>query len=258
MNTAAETDIRAPGGAVARLRSQLAACARLLHMEQLIAFNGHVSVRLPGDDAFLIHSRVESRGGVSPETLLVLDFDGGPVEGASGLKPPSERYIHSEIYRARSDVVSVAHLHSEHAIAFTLAKGAVLRPMRCDAVRWSDGIPTHPDPSRIRTPAQGRELVSTLGDRDAVLLRAHGAVVVADSVPAVLAAAVQFEENAKAQILAAPLGEPLPLTDAELRVMKESSPPEFLSQYASKIWRYYLSKGISQNVIPAAWREIAS
>ncbi len=128
--------------------------------------------------------------------------------------------------------------------------------MRCDAVRWADGIPTHPDPSRIRTQARGRELASTLGGHGAALLRAHGAVVVAESVPAILAAAVLFEENAKAQILAAQLGEPLALTDAELLELKESYPPEFLSHYASKIWRYYVSNGISQNVIPAEWANI--
>ncbi len=249
----AVNDIRASGEAAARLRTELATCVRLLHMEQLITYNGHVSARLPESDTFLIHSRGEARGEVSPRSLLAVDLDGNAVDGATVPGPPSEVYIHSEIYLARSDVLAVAHLHSENAIAFTLAEGAVLRPMRCDAVRWSDGIPVHPDPSRIRTPAQGRELVSTLGSHGAALLRAHGAVLVAESVPAILASSVQFEENARAQILATQLGEPLPLSDAELGAMKESSRPEFLAHYALKIWRYYVSKGISQNVIPAAW-----
>jgi ribulose-5-phosphate 4-epimerase/fuculose-1-phosphate aldolase len=247
------TDIRTSGDAVARLRTQLATCVRLLHMEQLITYNGHVSARLPESDTFLIHSRGEARGDVSPQSLLAVDFDGKAIDGGAEQGPPSEVYIHSEIYRARSDVRAVVHVHSESAIAFTLAEGAVLRPMRCDAVRWSDGIPVHPDPSRIRTPAQGRELAATLGSRGAALMRAHGAVLVAESVPAILASSVQFEENARAQILATHLGEPLPLDDAELGAMKESSRPEFLAHYALKIWRYYVSKGISQNVIPAAW-----
>ncbi len=72
-------------------------------------------------------------------------------------------------------------------------------------------------------------------------------------IPALLPSSVKNEDNARAHILATRLGEPLPLTDAELGAMKESSRPEFLARYALKIWRYYVSKGISQNVIPAAW-----
>ncbi len=249
------TEIKPRGDPERRLRTQLAACVRLLNMEGLIGYNGHVSARLPGGGAFLIHSLVESRAEVAPESLLVLDMDGRVVEGRSGLKPPSELYIHSEIYRARADVGAVAHVHSEYAIAFTLAKGVGLKPMRCDAVRWRSGIPTHPDPGRIRNPEQGRELAATLAGHDAALMRAHGAVLVAESVPAVLTSAIQFEENARAQVLAAGLGEIAPLSDAELEALAEASSPEFLDHYASKVWTYYLARGIDAGVIPQAWRK---
>ena len=238
----------------ARLHARLAACVRLLHMEGLIGYNGHVSALLPGRDAFLLHSLVESRAEVSPESLLLLDLDGRVIEGAPELKPPSERYIHSEIYRARADVGTVAHLHSEHAIAFTLAKDVVLRPMRCDAVRWRSGIPTHADPSRIRDRNQGAALATTLGGHEAALMRAHGAVVVAANVPAVLAAAIQFEENARARVMAAGLGEIDPLTESELETLAVASPPEFVAHFANKIWVYYVGRGIDAGVVPEAWR----
>ncbi len=239
----------------ARLRARLAACVRLLHMEGMVGYNGHVSALLPGRDAFLIHSLVESRAEVAPESLLLLDLDSRVIDGPADLKPPSERYIHSEIYRARADIGAVAHLHSEHAIAFTLAKSAVLRPMRCDAVRWRSGIPTHADPTRIRDRAQGAALATTPGGHGAALMRAHGAVVVAASVPAVLASAIQFEENARAQIMAAALGEIDPLSLSELEALAAASPPEFEEHYAAKIWTYYVGRGIDAGVIPAAWRQ---
>ena len=51
-------------------RVRLAACVRLLHMEGLLTYNGHVSVRDWHADAFLIHSLNDPRADASPELLL--------------------------------------------------------------------------------------------------------------------------------------------------------------------------------------------
>ena len=236
-------------------RIKLAACVRLLHMEGILTYNGHVSVRGPESDRFLIHSLVDPRTEVLPERLLVMSLDGEVVESTGGRRPPSEYPIHAEIYRARRDVQAVAHIHSENAIAFTLAKNATLQAMRCDAARWAGGVRVHADPTRIRTAEQGRELADTLADRDAVLLRAHGAVLVASGLLEVFMACINFEENARAQILAGRLGEPLPLTAEEVEALEESSPDAFRSHYAAKIWRYYVSKAVRTDLIPEAWSE---
>jgi len=79
-------------------------------MEGLLTYNGHVSVRIPDANRFLIHSLVDSRAKVSPELLLLADFDGRVLETVSGRRLPSEFPIHGEIYRARADVMAVAHI----------------------------------------------------------------------------------------------------------------------------------------------------
>ena len=236
-------------------RIRLAACVRLLHMEGMLTYNGHVSVRSPESDRFLIHSLVDPRAEVSPDSLLVISLDGAVIESVGDRRPPSEHPIHGEIYRARADVQAVAHIHSESAIAFTLAEGARLQAMRCDAARWARGVRVHADPTRIKTAQQGRELSETLADEDAVLLRAHGAVLVGAGLLEVFMACIHFEENARAQILASQLGEPLPLTVREVDALEESSPEAFRSHYAAKIWRYYISKAVRAGFIPEAWSE---
>ena len=40
-----------------------------------------------------------------------------------------ERFIHGEIYRARSDVLAVVHSHSAAVIPFGVVPGATLRPI---------------------------------------------------------------------------------------------------------------------------------
>lgn len=236
-------------------RRRLAACVRLLHMEDLLTYNGHVSMRIPETRAFLIHSLVDSRAEVRPERLLTVDYDGTVIDGPADCGPPSEYPIHAEIYRARADVGAVAHVHSEHAIAFTLVEGITLTAMRCDALNWAGGVPVHPDPTRIKDAEQGRALASTLGSGDAVLLRAHGAVLAAATVVEVFKTCVQFEENARAQLLASRLGKPAPLTPREIEALRASHSETFRSHYARKIWHYYVKRGQRAGIIPEDWLE---
>jgi L-ribulose-5-phosphate 4-epimerase len=238
------------------LRTELSACVRLMHDEEILNYNGHVSARVEGEDKLLIHSLSTPRSEVGPEHFVVCDLEGHMLEAAPDLKAPSEVFIHSEIYKARPDVGAIAHIHSENVIAFTLTKERpCLELMRCDAIRWRSGIPIHPDPTRIRNHQQGAELAETLGQHRAALMRAHGAVLVAPNARSVFADTIQFDENARAQILASTLGTPAPMTEAELDALQEASPPEFIDHYMNKIWQYYAQRGLASGLLPEEWAE---
>ncbi len=235
----------APSAEVALLAAKVAATCRLLNMEGILNYSGHVSARLPGQDAFLIHPFISSRASVGAGDIVALDLDLRPLPGSPAHKPPIETPIHSEIYRARPDVQAVVHTHSELAAAFTVADAKLL-PMKSHAARWSSGIPVHPDPSHIETAEQGRELAATLGRHNAALLRAHGGVCVAESIEAILIDAVHFEENARAQVQALAIGPLLPLTEQELALLERRSNR---AQHVDKLWRYYVGLGLSRGVL---------
>ncbi len=96
------------------LRQEVATCTRLLQMLGILGYSGHVSVRVPGDEAFLIQPIDRSRADVVPSDLMLVDLSGDLIpdeDGENELRPPSERFIHSEILRARGDVNAVAHFH---------------------------------------------------------------------------------------------------------------------------------------------------
>ena len=84
-----------------RLRAEIAICTRMMNAEGLLDYSGHVSVRLPGREAFLIQPFERPRGEVSPDSLRIVNFQ-GTAEG-DGEPPPAERFIHSE-------TVSYTHL----------------------------------------------------------------------------------------------------------------------------------------------------
>ena len=220
------------------LAERLATAARLLHHEGHLNYSGHISARLP--DGLLIHTYASDRAAVRAEDLLRCDLDGQPQPGSPGRrKPPLEVFIHTEIYRARPDVQAVLHTHSELSALFTLAD-TCLRPMKASAVRWASGIPVHPDPTLIRTPRQGRELAATLGEHQAALLRAHGGVLVAESIEAVFVDAIHFDENARAQLQATSLGVLKPLTPGEMEALDETAERE---RHVRKLWNYYVGRG---------------
>lgn len=235
------------------LKVQLAALTRLLHKEGILTYSGHASVRVPGRDAFMIQSINDSRAGLTPEGLVICDLDCKVIEGPAGYRPPLETFIHSEVLRARPDIDCVVHTHSDLAAMFTMLEGIELSLMKSHAQRWASGIPTHPDPTHIKGPQQGRELAATLGQHNAALLRAHGGVLVAESLPALLVDAVHFEENAKAHYQAATVGKIKPLTREELDLIGTVNNNR--EQHCYKLWSHYVGMGFEDGTLPREWNE---
>ncbi len=232
------------------LRAEIAACTRIMNMDGLIDYSGHISARLPGGEGLLVQSFDDSRAALEPEELLVCDFDGNVLSGGAGKKPPREVFIHTEIMRARPDVNAVGHFHPETATMFTLVEDRPLIPVKNHAARWIDGIPVHPDPGHINSVASGKALAATLGACHAALIRAHGVVVAAESVPALLVDSVHFEENANTLFHAAALGRVRGLSKDE---MTEFTNRFNRSAHVEKLWKYYIGRGVDEGKVPAAW-----
>jgi L-ribulose-5-phosphate 4-epimerase len=230
------------------LAEQIAAATRMLVMENILDYSGHIAARVPGTDHVMIQSASDSRADLEPDRVLTIDMDGNVISG--NLKPPLETELHLGILRARPDVSAVLHCHMELAITFTLMRGVELKPMRAKAVQWASGVPVHPDPSLIRTEQQGAALAHTLAHHNAALIRSHGMVLVAESVPGLFVDAVHFLENAKQQMMVLQAGqEPMPLTEEEIAMI--SGPRDF---HVEKLWNFYIRQGKARGLVPDTWR----
>ena len=237
-------------GAVEALRAQIAACTRILNMEGLIDYSGHVSGRLPDGQGLLIQSFDDSRAALAPEDLLVCDMDGRMLHGPAGKKPPREVHIHTEIFKVRPDVNAIGHFHPETATTFTLVEGRPLVPVKNHAARWMEGIPVHPDPGHINSPEAGRALAETLGACHAALIRAHGVIVTAEDVPSLLVDSVHFEENAETLYRASALGAVTGLSRGEMASFLQRFDRE---DHVRKLWKYYVGRAIGAGVVPREW-----
>ena len=234
------------------LRHEIAAVTLLLNHEGILGYSGHVSVRLPGDNTFLIQPVDHSRAELRPEQLLICNLEGRRVKETETERPPGEVFIHSEIYTARPDVRAVAHFHHDLTTTFSLVEGLELIPLKNHAARWASGIPVHHDPAHVNTPSLGRGLTETLGAHHGMIIRAHGQVIVAESPRALLMDCIHFVENAETFHRAASLGSVLPLTREELELFAKAFRRK---KHSMKLWNYYLKQGMAKGVIPPEWRE---
>jgi L-ribulose-5-phosphate 4-epimerase len=220
------------------LREKVTACTRLLTMQEIIDFSGHVSVRVPGTDHILIQPRDTSRAGLKAGDLLVVDLAGRIVDGEG--PAPSETALHTCVYRARPDAQAVCHGHPGISTLFTV----VDRPLvaaRNFAYRFAEGLPVHADPTHIRTEDQGQAVAQTLANHSACLLRGHGTVVVGGSIEQVFMDCLDIEENARSVLFASVLGPLRPIAGDEVAQLRASYGRS--ESRALKVWEHYLHKG---------------
>jgi ribulose-5-phosphate 4-epimerase/fuculose-1-phosphate aldolase len=199
----------AAGQAVpAELVSDLVAGNHILASENILDGYGHISVRHPGNkDRFLL-SRSLAPESVTAADIMEYDLDAVAVD-PKGRTSYKERFIHSEIYRARPDVRAVVHCHTTSLIPFGVVTGVPLRPMYHQSAFLAAGVPIFEIRAAagmtnmlIETAALGSALAKSLADKPAVLMRGHGAVVVADTIPNVVGRSIYLDLNARIQLQA--------------------------------------------------------
>jgi len=186
------------------LLKDLAAASRILVAQGVVDGFGHVSVRHPTAPNRFLMSRSLAPALVTPEDILEYDLDSQPCN-ANGRSSFLERFIHSEIYKARPDINSVVHSHSPSVIPFGLVR-LKMQAMFHNAAFLADGVPVFDIREKfgatdllIGNGAKGVALAETLGPRDVVLMRAHGSVACAESLPVAVFRAVYTEVNARVQ-----------------------------------------------------------
>ncbi len=229
---------------VQELRDQVVTCTRLLAFTEILDYSGHVSARVPGEDLLLIQPRDASRAGLTADDLLVVDFEGRVVEG-DGV-PVVEWPIHAGAYRAREDVAVVLHGHPTLSTTFSMVDRPLL-PMRHFFYKYPDGLAIHPDSTHITTIEQGDALAKTLGSADACLIRSHGTLLVARRIQQLFMDALDLEENARTLIVAAQLGEILPIGREEAAEIGASYGRT--GHRPNKVWEHYLQKGRAAGVL---------
>jgi ribulose-5-phosphate 4-epimerase/fuculose-1-phosphate aldolase len=184
-------------------RVNLAACYRLMAefgMVEMVA--NHISVRVPGThNEFLINPYGMLYEEMTASAMIRVDLEGNVLFNATDYGVNQAGYvIHSAVHAARHDVDCIIHTHTLAGMAVSAMKGGVL-PIAQSSMRFTD-IAYH-DYEGVALRLDERErLVQNLGTREAMVLRNHGLLTVAASIPECFNAHYRLERACQLQVMA--------------------------------------------------------
>lgn len=217
------------------LAEDVALACRILDMEgHEHGYLGHVSAREPGADTMAVKPSGLGLAEMRAEEVLTAGLDGVRITGTRSAH--AEMPIHTRIYRSRPDVCAVVHTHPLWVAALA-ASSAGFEMVNQDSVLFADGVGWYPSAQLIVTDEQGDALAEALGDKRAVVLRNHGLVTAAASVQEAVFLAVAFVNSLRVQVLAAQLGDTVPIPAAEVEEMAA----HFAAGYEGRVrstWSY--------------------
>jgi L-fuculose-phosphate aldolase len=170
---------------------------------------GHISVRLQEAKSgkaslFLMKPHSVGLDEITPGNILTIDLDGTVVAGKAHRH--SEVFIHSEIYKARPDVMCVIHSHPPYAVTLS-GSGRPLKALSQPAALFHKALGLYDDTiNLIRTPEMGAGVARALGSHRAVLMKNHGVAVAGETIEAAVIAAIMLENAAMIQIVSEAAG----------------------------------------------------
>jgi ribulose-5-phosphate 4-epimerase/fuculose-1-phosphate aldolase len=183
---------------------------------------GHVTARDPErTDCYWVNPFGMSFRQVTVPDLILVDGDGTVVEG-NGPVNLAGFAIHSQVHRARPDVVGAAHAHSLYGKSFA-SLGIPLDPITQDACAFFEDQGLYQSYGGTANAAgEGQRIAAAIGPAKAVILQNHGLLTVGHSVGEAAWWFITMERSCQAQLVAMAAGTPKPAgRDAALQVRAE-------------------------------------
>jgi len=234
-----------PAPTDAALVADMVMANHILASEGVLDGMGHVSLRHPRDPNRFLLARSMAPALVTDADILVYGMDGEPID-AKGQSSYQERFIHSEIYKARPDVQAIVHCHTPSLIPFA-DSSVPMRAMYHMAAFVADGVPVWDIRTMgltdllVKTAPLAKSLAQGLGPKSAALMRGHGAVVVAGSLQNVVGRSVYLDQNARMQLQAVALGGKITYVEADEAKLRMSDPAEY--SRAWDLWKRKVATG---------------
>lgn len=202
-----------------KARQQLAACYRIFdHMGWSELIYNHITLRVPGgDSAFLINPFGLLYSEVTASNLVKIDIDGHILDGS--LYPVNRAGFtqHSVFHRHLPDAHCVIHTHTTAGMAVSATKEG-LRPTNFYSAAFAGRIAYHDFEGITLRPEEGERLVANLGDRRLMMLRNHGTLVMADTLPKAFLMHWMLQRACEIQVATGSAGTPIDIPDEVIAV----------------------------------------
>lgn len=163
-------------------RVELAAIYRLVCRNGWnLGIYNHASARVPGEpDFFLMKGHRLLWDEVTASNLVKVNLH-EELDESAGVNRPGF-VLHSAILRARADVNVVIHIHPDPCVAVSTMKEGLL-PLTQEAVFLHNRVGYHNYEGITESAGERERIIAALGDKQALLMRSHGATTVGAETP---------------------------------------------------------------------------
>jgi ribulose-5-phosphate 4-epimerase/fuculose-1-phosphate aldolase len=202
-----------------QLREQLAACYRLvaLYGWSDLVFT-HISARVPGPEHhFLINPYGLMFDEITASSLVKVDQDCNKVIDSPFPVNPAGFTIHSCIHQVREDAGCVLHTHSRAGVAVSAQKRGIL-PISQQSTFVLASLAYHGYEGVALRDDEKPRLQADLGDKNFLVLRNHGLLVVGKTIPDAFLSMYTFENTCRIQVDALAGGSEL--TEVDPRILQ--------------------------------------
>jgi len=207
--------------------ADIVTASHMLANEGILDSFGHISARSAQNLERFFMPRAMAPALVTRADIVEVGLDCKPV-APNAPRLNGERFIHCQVYKARSDVQSVIHTHDGAVLPFGIA-GVPLKPVVAQAgflpletplFEIRDANATEQKRGMLILNAHlGDALAKTLGANPVVLMRGHGDTVVGRSVREATIRTIYTRINAQAQSAALALSSKITaLNESELEI----------------------------------------
>jgi ribulose-5-phosphate 4-epimerase/fuculose-1-phosphate aldolase len=162
----------------------------------------HLSARVPGPDHhFLINPYGMMFDEITASSLVKVDLEGNKVLESPYEINPAGFTIHGAIHAAREDAMCVFHVHSVNGVAVSVQKDGLL-PISQQSIFVLSSIAYHDYEGVALRDEERPRLVRDLSDKSFLMLRNHGLVTVAPTIPDAFVFLYFFEAACMIQVRA--------------------------------------------------------
>lgn len=193
-----------------KARLDLAACYRIFdHLGWSESIYNHISVKVPGEEgAFLINPFGLMYDELTASNLVKIDVEGNTLDGSPYMVNKAgftqHAYFHQHIERAHA----ICHVHTTATMAVCSSEEGLL-PINFYACNFIGHIGYHEFEGVTVRPEEGERLVRNLADKNILMLRNHGPVVMGRTIPEMFVQMWALQRACEIQVATLSMGQPL-------------------------------------------------
>jgi L-fuculose-phosphate aldolase len=188
---------------------------------------GNISLRIPGENAFLISPSGMPYEEITADDIVMLDMEGNQIGGKR--RPSVEKNMHRMILKARPEFNAVIHTHSTYATAYASLRKPL--PVFLDIMACVFGGPVKcAEYARIGSEELAVNAEKAMRGTNVAFLANHGCIGAGENLEQAYANVELLELCCKIYLAACSAGIPIPISEDDIRLTRE----EFAAKYGQR------------------------